>query len=70
VVHPEVPKDRVEALRKAFWATFNDPEFLSDAKKTKIEFSPSNGERTSLVVQSILSAPAPVLARLKKVLVE
>ena len=70
VAHPEVPKERVEALRKAFWATFNDAEFLSDAKKTKIEFSPSNGERTTQVVQSILSAPPAVLARLKKVLVE
>jgi tripartite-type tricarboxylate transporter receptor subunit TctC len=70
MVHPEVPKDRVEALRKAFWATFNDTEFSTDAKKTKIEFSPSNGERTTAVVQSILGAPAPVLARLKKVLVE
>ena len=70
VVHPEVPKDRVEALRRAFTATFKDPEFLSDAKKTKIEFSPSSGERTTQVVQSILSTPAAVLARMKKVLVE
>jgi tripartite-type tricarboxylate transporter receptor subunit TctC len=70
VVHPEVAKDRVEALRRAFWATFNDAEFLSDAKKTKIEFTPSNGERTTQVVQSILNTPAPVLARMKKVLVE
>jgi tripartite-type tricarboxylate transporter receptor subunit TctC len=70
VVHPEVPKDRVEALRRAFWATFNDPEFVGDAKKTKIEFTPSNGERTTQVVQSILNTPAAVLARMKKVLVE
>jgi tripartite-type tricarboxylate transporter receptor subunit TctC len=70
VVHPEVPKERAEALRRAFWATFNDAEFLSDAKKTKIEFSPSNGERTTQVVRSILGAPAPVLARLKTVLVQ
>ena len=70
VVHPEVAKDRVEALRRAFWATFNDAEFLSDAKKTKIEFTPSNGERTTQVVQSILNTPAAVLARMKKVLVE
>ena len=46
------------------------PEFLSDAKKTKIEFTPSNGERTTQVVQSILNTPAAVLARMKKVLVE
>jgi hypothetical protein len=70
VVHPEVPKDRVEALRRAFWATFNDSEFQADAKKTKIEFTPSNGEKTTQVVHAILGAPAAVLARMRKILVE
>jgi tripartite-type tricarboxylate transporter receptor subunit TctC len=70
VVHPETPKDRVEALRKAFWATFNDPEFLVDARKTKIEFTPSSGEKTAQVVQGILNTPAAVLARMRKILVE
>jgi tripartite-type tricarboxylate transporter receptor subunit TctC len=70
VVHPDVPKDRVEALRRAFWATFSDPEFIGDAKKSRIEFSPSNGDKTRQVVQSILGTPAAVLARLKKVLIE
>jgi tripartite-type tricarboxylate transporter receptor subunit TctC len=36
VVHPEVPNDRVEALRKAFWATFSDQEFLADARKARL----------------------------------
>lgn len=70
VVHPEVPKDRVEALRKAFSATFNDPEFMADAKKTKIEFTPSSGEKTTQVVRGILNTPAAVLARMKRILVE
>jgi len=70
VVHPEAPKDRVEALRKAFSATFNDPEFLADAKKTKIEFTPSSGEKTTQVVQGILNTPAAVRARMKKILVD
>lgn len=70
VVHPEVPKERVAALRRAFWATFNDSEFLGDAKKSKIEFSPSNGEKVTQVVHSILNAPPAVLAKLRKVLVE
>ena len=70
VMHPEVQKDRVEALRRAFLATFNDPEFIGDAKKSKIEFTPSSGERTTLVVQAILNTPPTVLARMKKVLVE
>jgi tripartite-type tricarboxylate transporter receptor subunit TctC len=70
VVHPEVPKERVEALRRAFWATFNDSEFAGDAKKSKIEFSPSDGEKVTQVVHSILNAPPDVLAKLRKVLVQ
>jgi hypothetical protein len=70
VVHPEVPKDRVEALRKAFSATFADPEFNSDSKKSKIEFSPSSGERVTEVVQSILKTPPAILAKMKKTLVQ
>jgi hypothetical protein len=70
VVHPEVPKDRVEALRKAFWATFMDGEFQADAKKSKIEFTPSRGEQVTQVVQAILNTPQGVLAKMKKILVQ
>jgi tripartite-type tricarboxylate transporter receptor subunit TctC len=70
VVHPEVPKERVEALRKAISATFADPEFVSDAKKSKIEFSPSSGERVTEVVHGILKTPSAVLAKMKKILVQ
>ena len=68
LVHPEVPKARVDALRKAFWATFMDPEFKADAKKSKIEFTPSNGERVTQVVQMILNTPQGVLAKMKTIL--
>jgi hypothetical protein len=70
VVHPEVPKDRLEALRKAFRTTFTDQEFLADAMKTKIEFTPSSGERVTQVVQAILNTPPAVLERMKKILVQ
>jgi hypothetical protein len=70
VVHPEVPKDRVEALRKAFWATFSDQEFLADAQKSKIEFTPNSGEQVTQIVQAILNTPPVVLARMKKILVQ
>jgi len=71
VVHPEVPKDRAEALRKAFWATYTDPEFVADAKRTGgIEFTPSTGEQVTQVVQAILNTPPAVLSRMKKILVQ
>ena len=34
---PNVPPERVEALRRAFDATMKDPAFLADADKSKIE---------------------------------
>ena len=71
VVAPEVPKDRVEALRKAFWSTYTDPEFVADAKKTGgIEFTPSSGEQVTQVVHAILSTPPAVLAKMKKILIQ
>lgn len=70
VVHPAVPRERVDALRRAFMATFADAEFLADAKKTRIEFTPSSGEQVAQVVQSIMKTPAAVLAKMKKILVE
>jgi hypothetical protein len=70
VVHPETSRDRVEALRRAFWETFMDSEFQADAKKSKIEFTPSNGQQVTQVVQAILNTPPAVLARMRKILVQ
>jgi hypothetical protein len=47
-----------------------DPEFQADAKKSKIEFTPSNGEKVTEVVQAILSTPQAVLGKMKKILVQ
>jgi len=70
VVHPSVPGERVAALRRAFTATFTDGEFLADAKKSRIEFSPSSGEQVTQVVRSIMNTPPAVLAKMKKILVQ
>ena len=70
VVHPSVPKERVAALRRAFMASFSDAEFLGDAKRTRLEFSPSSGEQVPQIVQSIMNTPVAVLAKMKKILVQ
>src|SRR5581483_11620109 len=41
---PDAPKDRVEALRRAFDATMTDPEFIEEAKKTNLTVGPMKGE--------------------------
>ena len=37
---PGTPKDRVQLLRKAFKDALKDPEFLADAKKSKLNVDP------------------------------
>jgi len=41
---PGLPRDRAEALRKAFMATMKDKAFLADADKAKLEITPVSGE--------------------------
>ena len=58
---PEVPKDRVEALRKAFDETLKDPEFLADAKNAKVAITPVSGIDLQAIVQGIISTPPNIV---------
>jgi hypothetical protein len=69
-VAPEVPPDRVAALRQAFWETFQDPQFQAEAQQVGITFTPSSGEQVTRVVDSLLSMPPSTIARLRDVLVK
>jgi hypothetical protein len=57
VAPPGVPQDRVETLRKAFKATFEDPEFLAEAKKTKLELEYVGADEINGLVKEILDTP-------------
>lgn len=60
---PGTPDAIVEALREAFDATMNDPEFLSALEASQIEFSPMSGEELDELVQSIMATPPDVVER-------
>jgi len=68
VTTPDTPRERVEALRRAFDATMKDPAFLAEAAKSKIDISPSSGIQAQQVAEFIANTPAPVLARTKQIL--
>ena len=65
---PGTLKDRVQLLRKAFADTLRDPEFLADAKKTKLDIEPVSGEEVDQVVRDLYKIEPGMLARLKEVL--
>ncbi|MCC6780454.1 MAG: hypothetical protein IT537_28085 [Hyphomicrobiales bacterium] len=54
---PGVPKDRTEALRKAFMDTMNDPEFQSDVAKAQLEINPVAGDAVERLVKETLQTP-------------
>jgi hypothetical protein len=55
VAPPGVPKDRMEILRKAFKETLKDPEFVAEAKKTKLDVEYVAADEINGLVNQILS---------------
>jgi len=55
---PGTPKDRLAILRKAYAATLKDPEFLADAKKSKLIINYVSGENIDKYVAAIIGTPA------------
>jgi tripartite-type tricarboxylate transporter receptor subunit TctC len=68
VAPQDVPKERVEALRRAFDATMKDPEFLADAAKEKLDVIPISGEKLQQIATAVAQAPADVLQRVDEVM--
>ncbi len=57
---PGIPADRAEALRKAFMDTMNDPDFLADAKKAKLEITPVDGADLQSLVAEVYATPPEI----------
>ena len=68
ITTPGVPAERVKALRDAFDATMKDPEFIAAAAQAKFELSPIRGVDMQKVVEDVMSTPAPLVARAKKIM--
>src|SRR5581483_4705559 len=63
-VGPNVPPERVKALRDAFAAVLKDPEFIAEAEKTKNEINPVDGDGIQQMLEKIAAAPASDIAKL------
>jgi tripartite-type tricarboxylate transporter receptor subunit TctC len=69
MVGPGVPKDRLEALRKAFDATMKDKEFLADMEKAKLDVIPMTGAKVEELVAKVIKAPKAVHEKAKAALI-
>lgn len=65
---PNVPADRVAALRAAFDKTMADPEFLADAAKRRMEVQPIGGKELENLVNKMFAASPETVATAKQAL--
>jgi tripartite-type tricarboxylate transporter receptor subunit TctC len=65
---PNVPSERVAALRAAFDATMKDPDYLAEAEKLKIDVDPLTGAELAALVAQVSKTPAETVARVRAAL--
>jgi tripartite-type tricarboxylate transporter receptor subunit TctC len=62
---PDLPADRLKALRDAYRATMADPEFRAESAKSGFEIDPVYGEDMQKIVEKIMSTPKTLASRAK-----
>lgn len=60
---PNVPADRLAALRKAFDDTMADKEFLTEADKIGLEITPVSGQKIQELVAEVYRNTTPEIAK-------
>jgi len=62
---PNVPPDRIAALRDAFAAIMTDKDFLAEASKIDLEINPVSGVKVEQLVKEVYAAPTDIIAKAK-----
>lgn len=62
---PDVPADRLAALRQAFDKAMTDRDLLAEAKQADMDISPMRGEDAQKVAEMIVSTRPAVIAKAK-----
>ncbi len=65
---PNVPSERVAALRAAFDATMQDPDYRAEADKLKVDVDPLTGAELAALVAQVARTPAETVARVRAAL--
>jgi tripartite-type tricarboxylate transporter receptor subunit TctC len=60
---PEMPPERLKALREAFMATMEDKQFLADAQAAQIDIVPNPGEEVTALIARYSATPKAVVER-------
>jgi len=64
VAPPDLPAERLRMLRDAFAATMKDAGFLEDARRSKLDVDPEDGEHLAALIAKIYATPKPIVDRI------
>ena len=67
---PDLPQDRVAALRGAFEATMKDPDYRAEALQRKLEVNPMGGAAVNQLIDELYATPPDVVAATKAAISE
>jgi hypothetical protein len=65
-----LPPDRAKALQRAFLAVHDDPQYLEDAAKLRVDVSPIGGDGVLRAIDGIGNAAPELLEYVRKLLAE
>jgi len=68
VAPPNMPADKLKILREAFDKTMKDPEFIAEAKKSKLDVEPEDGEHLAKLIKDIYSTPKDIVEKVGKLI--
>ncbi len=65
---PGTPADKIAALRKAFKEAVEDPGFIAEAKKQKLEVDYVSGEKVAKIIETAFSFPPDIIKQANEVM--
>jgi tripartite-type tricarboxylate transporter receptor subunit TctC len=66
VAEPGIPGERADALRRAFMATMQDPEFVAEIAKRHLAIEPLSGEELQKMVKSFVATPKELVEQARR----
>jgi tripartite-type tricarboxylate transporter receptor subunit TctC len=66
VAEPGIPPERADALRRAFMATMQDPDFVAEIAKRHLTIEPLSGEVVQQMVKTFVATPKELVDQAKR----
>ena len=70
IAPPDLPADRVKALRDGFMATMHDPDFAAEMKRAQVGIEPTSGAEMQRMVADAYALPPALIQRVRDALAD